>query len=353
MAPETPEPAPPVITISAPSASVAEGSSLKFMVRADPAPAADLTVGVRITPSGCELAQAPKSVTVSAGKTSATLTVPTSGASVEAEGCTVTAMISAGNGYRVGPATDASASATLTPAPVRPVVTIAPTASPVTEGSPVSFTLTAVPPPAAALTVAVSWSDPGSFLIGDRPRTVIIPASGTETLTAETENDGTDEPNGAVTVTVEAGSGYVVGTPDSASVDVTDDDTATTGGGSPPPAPAGPLVEVSVKANKSSINEGESVTFTVTALPVPTSDLTVNVNLVVNGGVAVSKGLTSVKIAAGLTVATVTLETINDDDPVYPPGTPPSGVFLSLAIRAGTGYTVKGSIAKVTVVDSD
>ena len=68
-----------------------------------------------------------------------------------AQGCLVTATIDAGDGYAVGEGAGAAASATLT---MQPVVTIAAGTSPVTEGSPVSFTLTAAPAPVADLTVS-------------------------------------------------------------------------------------------------------------------------------------------------------------------------------------------------------
>ena len=147
MGPEPP--ASPAVSVG-PAASVVQGQPLRFPVRADPAPSADLTVGVTTVLRGCALAPAPTSVTIAAGKTDATLTVPTGGAVFEADDCTVTATIAAGTGYRVA-ATAASASATVTPkptVPTEPEVTITAPASTVTEGDPVSFTLTAAPPPA-------------------------------------------------------------------------------------------------------------------------------------------------------------------------------------------------------------
>ena len=229
----------PVVTIApeAPAASVAKGSPLKFLVRAEPAPEADLTVGVTIASPGCTLTQAPKSVTIDAGKTQATLSVPTSGAGVGAEGCTVTATIAAGEGYQVGAATAASASATLMPdpetpdpetpdpeMPMQPVVTITADATTVTEGDTVSFTLTAAPPPESELTVNVEWSEEGSFLTGSRPQTVIITTSGTAMLTADTDDDGTNETDGWVKVTVVTPGQYLPGDPSEATTNIEDND---------------------------------------------------------------------------------------------------------------------------------
>ena len=81
------------------------------------------------------------------------------------------------------------------------------------------------PPPAAPLTVNVSWSQTENVLTGTRPSEVTIPTSGTAAISAPTKEDtspGVGE--GTVTLTVESGDDYTVATPSSATVDVTDDD---------------------------------------------------------------------------------------------------------------------------------
>ena len=210
-------------------------------------------------------------MTIAAGESRASLTVGTSGVAVGAQGCVVTATIAAGDGYRAGAAAKASASATLMA--VQPVVTIAAGDSPVTEGNPVTFMLTAAPPPASPLTVDVGWAESGSFLTPSRPQTVTIPASGTATLTADTDDDSADEPDGSVTATVAPGSGYTVGSTDSATVEVADND--------PPapsiPRPRGPVVTVT--ADRDLICEGDDAVWTLTATPAPASSLTVSVSL--------------------------------------------------------------------------
>ncbi|MDE0025612.1 MAG: hypothetical protein OXP69_14470, partial [Spirochaetaceae bacterium] len=198
-----------------------------------------------------------------------------------AEGCEVTATIAAGEGYEVGAAADASASATVR----LPVVTITADSESVEEGKPVAFTLTASPPPTADLTVNVTWSGGDSFLTETPPATVTIPVSGTFALTAATDDDSVDEPNDSVKVTIGAGSGYTVGSSDSATVEVTDNDATTAS-----PGPSGPLSEVSISTTDSTtLNEGDSISFTVTATPAPTSTLTVSISYIDNGNRLVSR----------------------------------------------------------------
>ncbi len=120
-----------------------------------------------------------------------------------------------------------------------PVVSIS-GGPPVTEGGQATFTVTASPTPASALTVNLTVAQTGAFvaagLLG--PTTVTVPTSGSVTYTVATEGDSTNEANGSVTVTLNAGTGYNVhGTQGSGSVTVNDDDASQ-----PPPRqlPASP-----------------------------------------------------------------------------------------------------------------
>ena len=113
------------------------------------------------------------------------------------------------------------------------MVTIAAKAASVTEGGDAVFALTADRAPASALTVELAVSETGE---GDHvaasdegPATVTIAKDTTEAVfTLATVNDAVDEPDTSATVTVEAGAGYTVGAPASASVEVTDDDAPST-----------------------------------------------------------------------------------------------------------------------------
>ncbi len=94
----------PVVTISSSSAAVVEGGSAVFTVTADTAPAADLAVSVTVAVSGdYGVTAGTRTVTIPAGATSKTLTVATSGDTVDEPDGTVTATVTADSGsYTVG-----------------------------------------------------------------------------------------------------------------------------------------------------------------------------------------------------------------------------------------------------------
>jgi len=329
-----------VVTVAAATDVVTAGASPQFRISANPAPLADLAVTVTITAPGCVLAQSSASVPIAAGASHATLTVPTGGVAAGANGCVVTATIAAGDGYAVGAAGGASASVTLT---MQPVVTVTADSATVTEGSPVSFTLTAAPPPAGDLAVTVSWSESGSFLAATSPRTVTIAASAqTAPLTAATVDDSDPEADGSVTVTVEAGSGYTVGASGSATVDVTDNDT--TGTASPGPTAPGVVPQVTIAGLDTAVTEGKPVRFKLTATPAPASALTVNVQWKDPGGYLSGTPPQTATISPS---GTSELAADTDDDTEAA-----ADRFVRVTVMAGSGY-VAGASAKIRVEDND
>ena len=102
-----------------------------------------------------------------------------------------------------GPAGIAEAQATVSIA--------APATTPVTEGTPLDFTLTRTGATDAGLTVSVSVSESGAVLGNAPPTTVTFAAnSATATLSVPTVDDDAEEDASTVTVTVTAGTGYAV-----------------------------------------------------------------------------------------------------------------------------------------------
>ena len=95
----------------------------------------------------------------------------------------------------------------------------------VVEGRPARFTVTRTGDVAEPLTVTVGVTQRGSFIAGVPPTRVRFEAhAATATLLVPTEDDTTDEPDGAVTASLGTGGGYVTVDPASATVRVTDND---------------------------------------------------------------------------------------------------------------------------------
>ncbi|MDE0673887.1 MAG: putative Ig domain-containing protein, partial [bacterium] len=192
----------------------------------------------------------------------------------------------------------------------------------VTEGAGAGFTVTAVPAPSAPLAVTVTVTQDGDYGATTGSRTVTIPTSGSATLTISTTDDNADEPNGSVSVTVDAGETYSVSaTQTAATVSVADNDEA--------PGP-----EVSVTAG-SGITEGGDARFTVSASPAPSEDLAVSVTVTQDGDYGATTGSRTVTIpTSGST--TLTVSTTNDD-------ADETDGSVSVAVDAGDGYTVSGA----------
>ena len=97
----------------------------------------------------------------------------------------------------------------------------------VNEGEAIVFTLTRTGNTDSAITVDLSVSQWGSFLPADQlgDRSVDIGAGvTTKTVTVQTDNDTVRENPGSATLVVSGGTGYLVGSPRSATVRVQDDD---------------------------------------------------------------------------------------------------------------------------------
>ena len=328
----------PEVTIAAGS-GVTEGASATFTLTADPAPAAPLDVTVTVATDGdYGIAAGSRTVTIpTAG--SATLTLATTGDDVDEADGSVTVTVDAGTGYTVGSASSGTVAiadddASATP---DPEVTIA-AGSGVTEGTAATFTLTADPAPSAPLDVTVTVATDGDYGIAAGERTVTIPTAGSATLTLATAGDEADEPDGSVTVTVDAGTGYTIGAASSGTVAIVDDDL-------PPPA-------ISVTAG-AGVTEGGDAVFTVKADRAPAADLAVTLTVSEKASsdfvAAADEGAKTVTVLASQTEATLTVKT--DDDAVDEPDG-----SVTATVDAGTGYTVAPSpanAASVAVADND
>ena len=214
----------PVITISG-DAGVTEGGDAEFTLTAAPPPASDIEVSVTVTETGSFAASGAtgaRAVTVGTGGTAA-FTVATENDTTDEPDGSIEAAVAAGAGYTVGGSATASVAVADNDDPPVPEVNITASAGG-TEGEAATFTLTAAPAPASALVVGVTVAATGDYGVAAGDRSVTIPTGGGATLTVATTDDSADEPNGAVTLTLNAGSGYTVGALSTGTADILDDD---------------------------------------------------------------------------------------------------------------------------------
>ena len=345
------EPLPPTpeISVTASATRVTEGNSVTLTVRATPPPAATLTVsyGITGTANGVDFGLS-GAFSQAGNELSGTIRIPTGGSrtlTLTAEDDTDTSnetlafAITAGAGYTIG--SNGSVNVVIEPAVVvMPEISITASASTVTEGGRVMFTVTANPAPSSALTVnygitGVSATD--FTLLGAAQAanglsgTISVPTGGSIILTM-TAVDDTDSSNETLAFAITAGTGYTIGSNRSASVTIQP--------AAPPPPATTP--EISVMAGSDSVTEGGDVTLTVSANPAPAAALTVSYRITGTGisstdfrltGTSSPSNLTgTLTIAANATRETLTLTALDDTDG--------SNQTLTFAITTGAGYTI-------------
>ena len=177
-----------------------------------------------------------------------------------------------------------------------PAVTVTGGAATVTEGTRLQFTLSATPVPSADLDVNTTQTQRGDFFnhraLGQKKRTILA-ALGTGTLSQgpPSVDDTVDEPDGSITVTVTSGTGYVVGSPSSATVTVRDDD---------------PTIVRLTGVDGATVSEGATVDLNVTLGRALVAGETIDVPLAI-GGTNVTTGDWSLSKKSGATNTGVTL----------------------------------------------
>ena len=210
----------------------------------------------------------------------------------------------------------------------------------VTEGTstPAKFTVTLSKAPAEDVTVNLTIMQDGNYVasgdLNDQEVTVTGGSMSAE-HSVDIDDDSEDEPNGTVTATLKAGTGYTVGAPNSASVTVNDDDVPV----------------ASIASDRSAVTEGGRARFTVTLDPVPATDLTVNLEITQVGDVVASgdRGNKTVAVATGGSTAQHTVLTVNDSTHEL------NGGVVTAMLKAGDNYTVDAAndTASITVNDND
>ncbi|WP_419924752.1 S8 family serine peptidase [Candidatus Poriferisocius sp.] len=321
----------PVVSVAS-GGDITEGSAAAFTLTAVPVPASPVSVTVDVSQVGDFAVSAQQRTVVLSGG-SATLSVATADDSADEADGSVTATLVDGAGYELGAAKSATVNVADDDDPPPQVDITAGSGG--TEGTDVVFTITAASQPASDLIVGVAISVSGDFGVTAGSRSVMILSGTTQaTLTIATVDDGDDEPDGSVTATLVAGSGYTVGPSSSETVQVLDDDDP-------------PLVipEISIAA-AGDVTEGADAVFTVTATPAAAVQVAVTVTAA--GDYGATAGARTVDVPAGGS-ATLTIATTGDSTDEVD-----GSVTATLdAPGADAGYEVSSAQGEATVAVSD
>ena len=225
-----------------------------------------------------------------------------------------------------------------------PVITISGGPA-VTEGTDASFTVNANSAPAANLDVSVGVTQSGAFVSSSNrgAKTVTINANATsKTYTVPTVNDMVDEASGSVTVMVNNGEGYTVGSTAAATVTVNDNDTAA--------------VNVS-ESGGTSVTEasgaGRTDTYTVVLATQPTHEVTITPTSATPAAATVSPGTLTFTTTNWNNAQTVTVTGV--DDNVDQTGNRSVTISHSAASTDANynGNTISIANVTATVVDND
>lgn len=199
------------------------------------------------------------------------------------------------------------------------------------------FTVTLSPAPAAAVTVNLTRT--GTATNGTDyvsiPTTVSVPTSGSATIPVTVINDSAVESVETVILTLASGSGYTIGSSNSGTVNITSDDSGT------------PVVTIAA-TDASAGEPSDSGQFTVSASPLPTAPITVNLSRTgtATNGVDYTSIPTTVTVpTSGTTTIPVT---VTNDSTV-------EGIeTVTLTVASGTGYTVgTPNSGTVNIADDD
>jgi choice-of-anchor C domain-containing protein len=271
-------------------------------------------------------------VTFAAGSSTATVTVnPTADTTVESDE-TVILTLASGTGYTVGTTTPVTGTITNDDTSV----TLAVSPASVTEDGTTNLVYTFTRSGVTTNPLTVNYTLGGTATLNtDYTRTgtnntvTFVAGSSTATVTVDPTADTIVESNETVILTLAAGTGYTVGTPNAATGTITNDDTSVT-----------------LAVSPASVTEDgtTNLVYTFTRSGVTTNPLTVNYTL---GGTATLNtdytrtGTTNtVTFAAGSSTATVTVDPTADT-------IVESNETVILTLAAGTGYTI-GTTTPVT-----
>ena len=205
-----------------------------------------------------------------------------------------------------------------------------------TEGQDVEFVILPSKESTSDLTVNFTITATGSYGVTTGKGTVTLKSNAARVEhIVSTTADSTDEADGSVTLTINAGTGYTVSsTAASVTVTIRDDDETVV---------VTPVVTIT---GPGTIVEGANITYALRAAPAPESAITVNLSISTTGEFGAREGTRTVSVGTNgrgsLTVATTNDEQDETDGSV------------TCTLQRGTGYTVgTPNVVTTSVADND
>ena len=324
----------PTVSFSAATSSPGENAGThNVVVSLSPAPETTITLAYTVSgsaTSGSDFSALDGSVSVNSGATTVNIPVTITDDSVDDDDETIIlTLLAGGNFYTLGSTSVHTATITDNDdPPADPVLTIT-GGTEVTEGTDASFTVNASPNVSGTVALSYTVAQTGDFVAaGDIGTTSVSFGGGTGTITIATVSDSTDEANGSVTVTLNDGTGYTLGGAKTATVNVNDDD----------------VPELTITAG-STVTEGTDASFTVSASPSASSQITVNYTVTQSGAFVASGELSAQTVSLSGGTQTITVPTVSDS-------TDEADGSVTVTLNAGSGYTL-GSTTTATVNVSD
>ena len=211
----------PTISLEFVNNYVTKSQPAQFKVTASSKLASNATILVDVSGINCIPGAAPTQTIILKGESEGTLDVTTISDQSVPE-CMITATLSVDARYKVHE-TKYTGTVRVGNDIVYTVSIARP--NPINEGQDAVFTITTSPKPETAIEIDVNISQVGNYILWNVPRTISTSITSSDTeLTIKTKIDSMDERPGSITVEIMEGDGYRPGSPNSATINISDSD---------------------------------------------------------------------------------------------------------------------------------
>ena len=342
----------PEISISTPNTTLNEtAGSINFTLTASATPVRISAVGIMVNISETEdfLASNLKRdhlISLPASSSEATLNIPIENDQINEASGIVNAVILANTEYTVPSPTAINKRRVSVEIEDddQPTLSIESVTGHVIEGAPAKFKIIASPTPQVGFAITYTLSSSGNSTIIDisteilgNDKIIIFPSNQSELeISVNTEQDKTAEDIAAIRILIQESSNYKIGTKSQADIHVLDDDVAT-------------RIAV-ISAPSTPFSEGDTVEFSVSVVPPPTSNLTVSIsyNQISDDSVFLQTSSDSVNLTSSKSTGSISKQI--EKDGLY--GTD-GALYASIVADASNFTKITQSRAEVNYADAD